>query len=43
MKKYFVVFLASVFSVFVLAGCETMEGFGDDTEEAGDEIEDMTD
>lgn len=43
MKKYFTVFLASVFSVFLLAGCETMEGLGDDAEDAGDEVEDMTD
>lgn len=43
MKKYFLVFLASVFSVFVLSGCNTMEGAGEDAENAGDEIEDMAD
>lgn len=43
MKKYFSVFLVSVFSLFVLAGCETMEGAGDDMENAGDEIEEATD
>lgn len=43
MKKYFSVFLVSVFSLFMLIGCETMEGMGDDAENAGDEIEDTID
>lgn len=43
MKKYFLVFLASVFSIFMLTGCETMEGLGDDAENAGEEIEDTVD
>lgn len=40
MKNFYVVFLASVFSVFLLAGCEESN---DGLEEAGDEIEEMTD
>lgn len=43
MKKYFSVFLVSVFSLFILTGCNTMEGFGDDVEDAGEEIEDRAD
>lgn len=43
MKKYYTAFLVSVFSLFMLAGCETMEGAGNDMEDAGDEIEDVAD
>lgn len=43
MKKYFSIFLVSVFSLFMLAGCETMKGMGEDVEEAGDEMEDTVD
>ena len=40
MKKFYTVFLASVFSIFLLSGCEES---GDKVEEAGDEIEERTD
>lgn len=40
MKNFYVVFLASVFSVFMLTGCENSD---DGLEEAGDEVEEMTD
>ena len=36
MKK----FLTLVAALFVLAGCNTMEGFGKDVRKAGDSIED---
>ncbi len=43
MNKFLTVFLASILTLFTLTGCQTMEGFGDDVENAGDEIEDATD
>ena len=39
MKK-FTVFVALVFLPLALAGCNTVEGFGDDVESAGDKISD---
>ena len=43
MKKLIFVFLLGLTSIFALTGCETLEGMGDDAENAGEEIEDATD
>jgi predicted small secreted protein len=41
-KSYLALLGAVVFSAFA-AGCETVEGVGEDIEEAGEEIEDAAD
>ncbi len=43
MKSYFVAMMISFFSLMMLSGCETMEGFGRDVEKVGSEIEDEAD
>lgn len=43
MNKFLMVFLASIFTLSTLTGCQTMEGFGDDVQDAGDKVEDATD
>lgn len=43
MKSALTLFLASLFSLFLLTGCNTFEGMGEDAEAAGDEIEDTVD
>lgn len=40
MKKYYSIFLVSVFSLFMLTGCETLEEWGDEAEDETDEMED---
>ncbi len=41
-RRILVVFTSLFFSLMLLAGCNTMEGFGEDVEQAGDEIEEAT-
>lgn len=43
MKKFIFVFLFSLTGAFALSGCHTVEGMGDDAQQAGDAIEDATD
>lgn len=40
MKSALTLFLASLFSLFMLTGCNTFEGMGEDAETASEEIED---
>jgi predicted small secreted protein len=41
-KSYLALLGVGLFSVYA-AGCETVEGIGEDIEDAGDEIEDAAD
>lgn len=43
MKRFVIGIFVSLFTLFTLSGCETMEGFGRDVEKVGSEIEDKAD
>lgn len=43
MKKFLLMVLLSVAAMSVLTACETMEGVGQDTKKAGQNIEDAAD
>jgi len=43
MKSLIIGVFVSVFTLFTLSGCNTMEGFGKDVEKVGSEIEEKAD
>jgi predicted small secreted protein len=43
MKKFLLFILMGVTSALVLTGCNTTEGFGEDMQRAGEEIEEAAD
>lgn len=43
MKSMLLVIFATLFSLASLTGCNTVEGFGQDVQKAGDKIEDAAD
>lgn len=40
MKRVFVATMLTMFSMFVLSGCNTMKGVGQDVQKAGEKVED---